>query len=58
MIEIAFPNWIATDSLCSRKAVDLGSPDWRVILFPRSLMKDTVFGPKTPDDSMAIGVKK
>ena len=57
-METAFPNWMATDSLCRRNVVDLGSPDWRVILFPRSLMKDIVFGPKTPDDSMAIGVKK
>ena len=57
IIEAAFPNWIATGSLCSGKAVDLGSPDWRVFLFPTSLIKDIVFGPKTPDDSMAIWVK-
>ena len=27
IIETTFPNWIATESLCNRKAVDLGSPD-------------------------------
>ena len=55
--EAQFPLCTATDSRCSRKSVDLGSPDSVAIRRPRAFRKAVDLGPIAPMVSIAIGVK-
>ena len=56
--EMAFPDWIATESLCIRNAKDWVSPVAIFKRWPRSLRKGMVLGPTEPEVSIATGWKE